>query len=499
MFGLDVDTLGDMRQLFQQFSHIEKVILYGSRAKGNYRKGSDIDITLIGKDLSLDNTVDPLIRKIDDLNLPYTFDISIFKQLDNLDLIDHILRVGKTFYEKEDKNFPMVKLRDVCKIVGGGTPSTSKEEYWNGSIPWITPKDLSNHTNRSISKGARSITLEGLKKSSAKKLPKNTILLSTRAPIGYVGIAKNVITTNQGFRNLILKKECIPEYIYYILKSKKDFLNSLGSGTTFKELSGSKIKEIKIPLPPLAIQRKIVTLLDRAFEAIDKAIKNTETNLKSCQELFDSYLHDIFSNYDDKQKACSMIQLGEVCNPEYGYTTSARSYGKYRFVRITDIDNNGLLKLENKKYISPKENIKKFILKATDILVVRTGATYGKTLLFEDSEPSVFASYLIRLCFSKNKINHKFYWCFSQSQAYWNQVQSLVSGAGQPQFNANAIVKIKIPLPSLDIQKKIVDRFDKFNKENRKLESLYQKKLESLKELKKSILQQAFHCRGKRQ
>ena len=150
-----------------------------------------------------------------------------------------------------------------------------------------------------------------------------------------------------------------------------------------------------------------------------------------------------------------IINLREICKPEYGYTTSAKNFGKYRFVRITDIDDNGLLKLENKKYILPNQDIQKFILKKLDILVVRTGATYGKVLLFEDNEPAVFASYLIRLCFSKNKINHKFYWFFSRSKTYWNQVQSLVSGAGQPQFNANAIVKIKIPLPPLEEQKKI--------------------------------------------
>ena len=102
MFGLDVDVIRDIRAVFSQFPHIQKVLIYGSRAKGNYRAGSDIDLSLIGKGMSLGNTIYPLMGKLDDLNLPYTFDVSIFKKLDNLDFIDHILRVGKIFYQKED-------------------------------------------------------------------------------------------------------------------------------------------------------------------------------------------------------------------------------------------------------------------------------------------------------------------------------------------------------------------------------------------------------------
>ncbi len=183
-----------------------------------------------------------------------------------------------------------------------------------------------------------------------------------------------------------------------------------------------------------------------------------------------------------------IINLREICKPEYGYTTSAKNFGKYRFVRITDIDDNGLLKLENKKYILPNQDIQKFILKKLDVLVVRTGATYGKVLLFEDNEPAVFASYLIRLCFSKNKINHKFYWFFSRSKTYWNQVQSLVSGAGQPQFNANAIVKIKIPLPPLDEQKKIASVLSQIQQNINIKDQL----IKTTKELKKSVMKHLF-------
>ena len=115
MFGLSVDALRKIREAFAGFPRIEKVVIYGSRAKGNHRKGSDIDITLIGKNLTLENTIYPLTSALDDLYLPYTFDISIFNQLDEPEFIDHILRVGKTFYERESyvasewQSMPLVK------------------------------------------------------------------------------------------------------------------------------------------------------------------------------------------------------------------------------------------------------------------------------------------------------------------------------------------------------------------------------------------------------
>ena len=142
MFGLDVDTLRNIRQCLVQFPAIEKVLLYGSRAKGNYKSGSDIDITLLGRGLTLNNAVYPLERKLDNLYLPYTFDISVFSQLDNLDFIDHILRVGKTFYEREGDGMPHGweerKLGEMCEIYNGSTPLRRKKEFWeNGTINWF--------------------------------------------------------------------------------------------------------------------------------------------------------------------------------------------------------------------------------------------------------------------------------------------------------------------------------------------------------------------------
>ena len=132
-------------------------------------------------------------------------------------------------------------IGEIAEVIGGGTPKTSTPEFWGEDIPWITPKDLSSFQGRYISRGERSITEAGLQSSSARLLPENTVLLSSRAPIGYLAIAKNPVATNQGFKSLVLKKEYVPEFYYYFLKANVNLLERHASGSTFKEISGSVV------------------------------------------------------------------------------------------------------------------------------------------------------------------------------------------------------------------------------------------------------------------
>ncbi len=139
-----------------------------------------------------------------------------------------------------------VTLGDVGEIVSGGTPSTSMPEYWNGKINWITPSDLSGYVNKYISCGAKSISEAGLVKSSARLIPKGSVLFSSRAPIGYVCIANRKLCTNQGFKSIIPNEAIFNEYLFYFLKSAKRKAEDVASGTTFKEISLSKFSNLGI-------------------------------------------------------------------------------------------------------------------------------------------------------------------------------------------------------------------------------------------------------------
>jgi len=179
------------------------------------------------------------------------------------------------------------KISDIADVIGGGTPSTSNSSYWNGNIPWLTPRDLTGYSKIYISKGERNITSDGLRNSAAKLLPKGTVLLTSRAPIGYVAIAKNEISTNQGFKSLILKEDYAnSEFVYYWIRSNIDYLQSIGTGTTFAEISGSVVKEISISLPSISLQKSISSILSSLDDKIDLLHRQNATLEKMAETLF---------------------------------------------------------------------------------------------------------------------------------------------------------------------------------------------------------------------
>lgn len=176
----------------------------------------------------------------------------------NVDKIKN-LKVQLPSLPTQQKGWCHKKIGECGEVIGGGTPLTEIEEYWGGSIPWITPADLSDFKYIYIAKGSLNITELGLKKSSAKLMPKNTILLSSRAPVGYVAIAHNEISTNQGFKSVICNEELLNyAYLFYFLKLNTVALQNFVTGATFPELSGTMLKRIKILLPDIGVQKNSV-------------------------------------------------------------------------------------------------------------------------------------------------------------------------------------------------------------------------------------------------
>ena len=170
-----------------------------------------------------------------------------------------------------------VTASDLGKVVSGGTPSTKENSYWGGNISWISPSDLTGYSNKHISKGAKSITQEGLKNSSATIMPAGSIHFSSRAPIGYTIISSCDMTTNQGFKSLVPAQGVFNEYIYYYFKSAKQLAESKATGTTFKEISGAAFCKLPVPLPPTNEQHRIVAKIEELFSELDKGIENLQT------------------------------------------------------------------------------------------------------------------------------------------------------------------------------------------------------------------------------
>ena len=197
-------------------------------------------------------------------------------------------------------------------IVGGATPSTKdSSNYENGYIAWITPKDLSTHTERFISHGERNITEKGLKSCSAQLMPPNSILFTSRAPIGYIAIAKNEVCTNQGFKSIVPNKDTDFMFLYYLLRYNKDNIENLGSGTTFKEVSGSTMRNVPVKLPPLPTQQKIAAILSSLDDKIELNNK-INTNLEQqAQTLFKNWFVD-FEPFGGKMP--EGWKVGKLCD-----------------------------------------------------------------------------------------------------------------------------------------------------------------------------------------
>jgi type I restriction enzyme S subunit len=178
---------------------------------------------------------------------------------------------------KIPNNWAWTKLKDLGEVVAGGTPSTKEADLWGDTINWISPADLTGYSKKTIARGAKSLSQKGLKNSSAKLMPAGSIHFSSRAPIGYVVISSEPITTNQGFKSLVPAPGVFSEYVYYYLKGSKQLAEKRASGTTFLELSGKAFGLLPLPIPPLNEQRRIVAKIEELFSELDKGVESLKT------------------------------------------------------------------------------------------------------------------------------------------------------------------------------------------------------------------------------
>jgi type I restriction enzyme S subunit len=213
------------------------------------------------------------------------------------------------------------KLGEVCEIVGGSTPKTSEPSYWEGEYLWVTPAELG--ASKYVSSTSRTITEEGVKSANLKLLPSGTVLLSSRAPIGKVAIATKPMYCNQGFKNLICSDKLDNEYAYWFLYNNTEYLNSLGTGATFKEISKRVVEQISIPIPPLVEQERIVAELD----CLSGVIEKKKQQLKELDALAQSIFYEMFGDPITNEKGWEVKKINEVCKifgriGFRGYTTN---------------------------------------------------------------------------------------------------------------------------------------------------------------------------------
>ena len=199
------------------------------------------------------------------------------------------------------KSWKEYKIEDIGIVVGGATPSTKDSSNYDGNIPWITPKDLANHNGRYISHGERMISLQGFNNCSCKMLPKNSILFSSRAPIGYVAIANNELCTNQGFKSIIPNNNIVDSlFLYYLLVYYKPVIENMGSGTTFKEVSASVMKNLAINIPEIDEQKKIAAILSSLDDKIELNRRINRNLEQQAQALFKAWFVDFEPFKDGK-------------------------------------------------------------------------------------------------------------------------------------------------------------------------------------------------------
>ena len=215
-------------------------------------------------------------------------------------------------------------ISDIGTVIGGATPSTKKtENYDGGQIPWITPKDLSTFSGRYISRGDRNITEVGLKSCSTQLLPAHSVLFSSRAPIGYVAIAQNEVCTNQGFKSVVPNESTDYLFLYYLLKYNKEAIEHMGSGTTFKEVSGNTMKGIHVKVPvSIEEQRKIASVLD----ALDTKIEDNEKINKNLEQQAQAIYQQMF--IDNASSDWTEGTLSDIADITMGQSPSGSSYNE---------------------------------------------------------------------------------------------------------------------------------------------------------------------------
>jgi type I restriction enzyme, S subunit len=363
-----------------------------------------------------------------------------------------------------DCEWPKVRLDECTEIVAGATPSTSVAAYWDGDVCWATPKDLSELDGAHISDTPRKLTRTGLESCAATILPAGSVLFSSRAPIGHVAVNTVPMATNQGFKSFIPKSERLnAKFLYWWLRTNRSYLESLGNGATFKEVSKAIVSRIQIPLPPLAEQRRIAEVLDRA-EALRAKRRAALAQLDSLTQSLFLELHRDAATKSHTVPLSEVAEAtrGSFVNGPFGsdlLTTELQDEG-VPVIYIRDI-RDGEYRRVSKSCVSERKarNLEVCSVRPGDVLVAKVGDPPGIAAVYPEGEPSgIVTQDVIRIRVSQETAVSPFVVGYLNSSIGMWKVAGVTIEATRARFSLKDFKGINIELPPIELQREFARR-----------------------------------------
>jgi len=417
------------------------------------------------------------------------------------------------------------QIGDVADVIAGGTPSAGNPENFSApgqDIAWLTPADLSKYDGKYISHGARDLSKLGYESSSAKLMPTGALLFSSRAPIGYVVIAANEIATNQGFKNFVFTKDVDSTYAYYFLKSIRQLAESLGTGTTFKEISGSTAKTLPFVLAPLAEQQQIAQKLDELLAQVDTLKPRLDAIPNILKRFRQSVLAAAVSGRlteewrgSDEYEAVDLglskkseailfplswkkHRLNDVCEVISGNAFKSGDFiaSGIPAIKISNVQ-YGQFEIKNQEYLPEQylQQYKKFVVSSSDLLMALTRPITNNTLKicrYPNDVPQGLLNQRVCKFNFKNELEKTFFECLFQSDYFKHQVEDNLSETLQPNLSPTDLKRFIVGVPPIEEQTEIVRRVEQLFAYADQIEQRVKDAQARVNHLTQSILAKAF-------
>jgi len=399
------------------------------------------------------------------------------------------------------KGWNYSQLGTVAKLIGGATPSKKERKYWDGDIKWASVRDLNVDT---LVNTEFRITHEGLASCSSNIIPKGNLVIATRVGLGKVSRTQTDVAINQDLRGVIPTCDIDVDYLFFWFKGNAKFIESNGTGATVKGVKIGFIKSLQIPLPPLNEQKRIVAKLDALFTRIDTAITHLQQTLELSKALFASALDEVLvptGNIESPPESwsCEVLQtVSNLVSDGTHHSPKEQFHDKqddlFKYITSKNIKFDGL-KLHSVTYIRKDvhdEIYSRCNPEYLDQLITKDGAMTGTCCLNTLDEPFSLLSSVALVKLKRELMLPHFLNYFLQSPTGQELMIGDISGAAITRTNLRKLKAIKVPLPPVKEQQRIVSHLDLLSERTRTLEASTQEKINDLTALKASLLDAAF-------